>query len=93
MNSIKNLERLQRLHSLIKQEVTGQPKELAGRLHVSERLVYNLIDQLKDFQADICYCRSRKTYYYCESFQFEVNISIIIGASNKTQKLYDLRYV
>ena len=93
MKSIKNLERLQQLHQLIEQEVTGAPKELAGRLHVSERLVYNLLDQLKDYKADICYCRGRKTYYYCDDFQFKVNISVMIGNSSATEKLYDLKYV
>ena len=88
MKSIKNLERLQRLHQLIEQEVTGAPKELAGRLHVSERLVYNLIDQLKDYKADICYCRSRRTYYYCDDFQFKVNISVLVGKLNETIELF-----
>tara|TARA_R110000744_G_scaffold374324_2_gene487053 strand:- start:4568 stop:4843 length:276 start_codon:yes stop_codon:yes gene_type:complete len=88
LKSIKNLERLQRLHQLIEQEVTGAPKELAGRLHVSERLVYNLIDQLKDYKADICYCRSRRTYYYCDDFQFKVNISVLVGKLNETIELF-----
>jgi len=69
MKTIKNLERLQQVHGLIKSETTGSPSNLANRLHVSERLVYNLIEQLKDFNANICYDRSRKTYYYSEDFQ------------------------
>jgi len=75
--TIKNLERLKRLHSLIKNECTGSPKELSLKMHISERLVYNLIDQLKDFTAKIGYCRSRKTYYYKNEFELEVNISVL----------------
>ncbi|WP_430907174.1 HTH domain-containing protein [Maribacter sp. 2-571] len=78
MNSIRNIERLQRLHKLIQQEVTGPPATLATRLHISERLVYNLVDQLKDLRATIRYDRSRKTYYYVDYFQFEVRISVSV---------------
>jgi len=87
MNSIKNLERLQRLHLLIENERTGTPKELALRMHISERLIYNLIEQLKDYDAGICYDRSRKTYYYCDDFQLQVNISVLIRSNNETTKI------
>lgn len=93
MNSIKNLERLQKLHQLIEQEVTGAPKELANRMQVSERLVYNLLEQLKDYEADICYCRSRKTYYYCDSFEFKVNISVSIKSNNRTTDIFSGSYI
>ena len=53
MNSIKNLTRLKLLHQLIRSECTGSPFELAKRLRVSERLVYLLVEQLKDFEAVI----------------------------------------
>lgn len=82
MNSIKNLERLQQLHLLIENERTGSPRELAQRMHVSERLVYSLIEQLKDYDAGICYDRKRRTYYYCDDFQFRVSISILINSNN-----------
>ncbi len=68
MNSIKNLNRLKRLHQLIRSECTGTPYELSRRLHVSERLVYLLVEQLRDFDALIDYDRSRQTYYYRELF-------------------------
>lgn len=68
MNSIKNLHRLKRLHQLIRSECTGTPYELSRRLHVSERLVYLLVEQLRDFDALIDYDRSRQTYYYRELF-------------------------
>ena len=76
MYTVKNLERLQRLHCYINSECTGSPKELSSRMHISERLVYNLIEQLKEFNAIINYSRRRKTYYYENEFQLEVNISI-----------------
>ena len=88
MNSIKNLERLQQLHSLIEDECTGSPGELARRLHISERLVYHLIEQLKDFKALIRYDRSRKTYFYQEYFRFQVNISVQIMNEDEMTELF-----
>lgn len=87
MNSIKNLERLQRLHLLIEQEATGSPKELASRMHISERLVYNLIEQLRDYEADVCFDRKRKTYYYSDNFHLEVNISVSVVSNNQTTRI------
>ena len=78
MNSIKNLERLQRLHSLIEHESTGPPREIASLLGISERLIYNLIEELKDYQAVIGYDRKRKTYYYEDDFKLKINISISV---------------
>jgi len=87
MNSIKNLERLQRLHGLIENERTGTPKELALRMRISERLIYNLIDQLKDYDAGICDDRSRKTSYYCDDFQLQVSISVLVKSKNEVTKI------
>lgn len=87
MNNIKNLERLQQMHALIRKETTGTPRELARRLHISERLVYHLIEQLKDYDACIRYDRSRKTYYYFDDFELHVNISVSIISNNETTQI------
>jgi hypothetical protein len=88
MNSIKNIERLQQIHALIETETTGTPRELAKRLHISERLVYHLIEQLKDYDASIRYDRSRKTYYYEDEFELHVKISVSIMSNNETTQLF-----
>jgi len=88
MNTIKNLERLQQIHALIESETTGTPRELARRLHISERLVYHLIEQLRDYSAAIKYDRSRKTYYYEEEFELEVKISVSIMSNNETTQIF-----
>ncbi|MEP3210732.1 MAG: HTH domain-containing protein [Maribacter sp.] len=93
MNSIKNLERLQRLHQLIEQEATGSPKELAKRMHISERMVYNLIEQFKEFDACICYDRGRRTYYYGDDFQFKVSISVQINHDDLTKEIFGVSYL
>ena len=88
MSTIKTLERLRQLHLLIDQETTGAPFELAQRMHISERLVYHLIEQLRDYNAPIKYDRSRKTYYYYDDFEFQVNISVSIVSHNEATKIF-----
>ncbi|WP_282017248.1 DNA-binding protein [Salegentibacter mishustinae] len=88
MKTIKNLERLQQLHELIDAENTGTPGELASKMDISERLVFNLIDQLKDFEASICYSRKSKTYYYCDDFELKVNISVSVISNNELTEIF-----
>lgn len=86
MKKIKTLERLQQLNELIKNEITGSPKEIANQLQISERAVYNLMELLKDFEAPICYSRRRKTYYYNDDFDIRLSLSLtIISGKEQTQ--------
>jgi biotin operon repressor len=57
-------ERLERLAYLIQRKATGSPEELAEKLGVSVRTVANLLDQLRNWGAEIAYCRDRGSYYY-----------------------------
>jgi predicted DNA-binding transcriptional regulator YafY len=88
MLTLKELERLQRLHSLIENECTGTPKQLAGRMQISMRSVHRLIEKLKDYHAEICFDRKRNTYYYCDSFVLDVSVTVRIITKNDTIKLY-----
>ncbi|WP_445382239.1 HTH domain-containing protein [Robiginitalea sp. IMCC44478] len=92
MKTIKHIERLQRLHYLIQQECTGSPSEIADRLEISERTVYYLIEQLKDYDAIIAYDRSRRTYYYKDDFVLEVNFSICIGNHDQVTEILEGSY-
>ena len=61
---------LDRLDDLIDRKGTESPTALAKRLKVSERTVYNLLDDLRDLGAEISYCRMRGSYYYENDFRF-----------------------
>ena len=87
MNTIKTLERLQRIHTLIQQECTGSPCELASKMNLSERSIYYLMDYLRDFEADIAYDRGRKTYYYQSNFQLELTICLSVQTNNETTEI------
>lgn len=92
MKTIRSLERLQQLHNLITKERTGPPKELARRMKISERLVYLLIEYLKDYNANICYDRNRQTYYYDEDFQLDIQISVAVISNNERTEIFGGNY-
>jgi len=45
--------------------------ELANKLGISRSHVYRLIDSLKEYGADICYCRKELSFYYNKPFKIE----------------------
>ena len=92
MKSIKHLERLQQLHQRIEQANTGTPKELARFMNISERLLYNLIEELKDISAPIIYNRGLKTYYYNNDFKLQINISVTALSNNEVIQLFGGTY-
>jgi len=83
---------LQQLHNLIANEHTGTPKEMAALMQISERSVHLLIEQLRDYNANICYSRSRKTYYYCEDFDLQVSISVSVLTNNEVTQIFGGSY-
>ena len=93
MKNIKHIERLQQLHNLIVDECTGSPTDLAQRMEISERTVYYLLEQLKDYDAKIGYDRSRRSYFYKSDFVLEVNFSICIGAYDEVMEIMEGSYL
>lgn len=66
------LERLERIDRLIRIKGTGSPAELAARLKMSERNVYQYLNLMRDLGAPIKFDPYRETYYYSEEGQFIV---------------------
>lgn len=62
-------------------------------MQVSERMVYNLIEQFKEFDATICYDRTRRTYYYGDDFQFKVSISVQVNHDDLTKEIFGGSYL
>jgi DNA-binding IclR family transcriptional regulator len=62
MGGLKYYERTKVLIELIEKEKTGSPRELANRLGLKERMVYNLLDDLGLMDKnEICYSREKKS--------------------------------
>ena len=68
---LDQLERINRIHNLVKNRRTGSPENLASILSISERQVYNIIKKLKIRGAPIKYDRVNETYFY-ENENFDI---------------------
>ena len=64
------LERLERIDHLIRIKGTGSPAELAKRLNMSQRNIYQYLNLMREMGAPIKFCPFRETYYYSEDGQF-----------------------
>ena len=73
MNPFDTIDRLYRIHQLILAENTGTPNEFAALFHLSRKQIYNIMDILKDYGADIQYSRTRHTFYYANEFTLSIN--------------------
>ncbi|MDR1717355.1 MAG: hypothetical protein LBS20_16100 [Prevotella sp.] len=78
MNFFETLENIQRLHAFIQAEKTGTPEQLAIRLGICRRTLYNLLDDLKSKNASIRYSRKRETFYYSKRFDLKLICTIEI---------------
>jgi len=74
MKLLEQIDRINRLHEMIKYRRTGTPKELARRLNLSTSMIYKLMEELKLREAPIQYSRQLGTYYYSKSFQMKITI-------------------
>lgn len=60
----KYVGRMKYLQELIEKQGTGTPKELAGRLGISERMLYRYIEEFKTSEKPVEFCRRRKSYVF-----------------------------
>ncbi|MBP6754649.1 MAG: HTH domain-containing protein [Bacteroidia bacterium] len=64
-----------RIDNLIMNEMTGSPKQLASKLAITERSVYNYIAFMKrELKAPIVYNYQRLSYVYNDEWDFKFNI-------------------
>ncbi len=64
-----------RIDNLIIKEMTGSPKQLASKLAITERSVYNYIAFMKsELKAPIVYNFQRLSYVYNDDRNFKFNI-------------------
>ena len=80
---------IERLDSLIRKKATGTPKELAEKIGISERQLYNIINEMKSMGAPIIFCTINRTYTYRERVVFRFGFSIdkeaLMGAKGGIQ--------
>ncbi|WP_420457938.1 HTH domain-containing protein [Neolewinella sp.] len=81
------LNQFDRLHNLIKRKATGNSEELAKKLNVSERTVYNMIDTLKDFGADIRFSKEYRSFVYLSPIYFSFDPTKGGGVTSSYKRL------
>jgi predicted DNA-binding transcriptional regulator YafY len=74
MKLIEQIERINRLHELIRYRRTGTPPELAKRLGLSTSMIYKTIEELKHQGVPIEYSRQLQTYYYSHLYMMSIKI-------------------
>lgn len=82
MNLFERIRQIERVDHLIRRKSTGSPKEFASRLDLSERSVYNLLDQMKALGAPIYYCSSQRSYCYRDNVNFTFGFFTKDGAKS-----------
>ncbi len=68
-------KKLECIHSLILNQNTGTPEELADKAGISRSSLYEYLRELKSPGADIQYSRSGRTFYYAYPFYFKLHIN------------------
>lgn len=86
--SVSLFFRLEYVDFLIRTKSTGQPKDLARKLKVSERTLYDVILLMRNLGAPVAYCKQKKTYYYLEEgifvFRFQKHCKLEKFSSSKS---------
>lgn len=87
MKTNKELERLHKIHQLIKTSKTGTPKEFAKKLNLSESQLYNILNRLKVQRFPITYSKNQKTYLYTEYCELKIHYSVELLTENEKVKI------
>ena len=72
----KYVSRMRYLKELIEKQGTGTPKELAGRLGISERMLYRYIENLKSSEKPVEFCRRRNSYVFVSSHEIAASKNV-----------------
>ena len=88
MNFIKQMERIKKMHLLIRSEKTGSPDAFAKKLQLSRRQLYNELEIIKNLGASIKYCKKRESFYYSEPFDLELKYSLKTIVNDETKEIY-----
>jgi transcriptional antiterminator len=87
MNFFRQIERLQLLNKLIKEQRTGSPEELAERLGVSRRQLYAYLEYMKDFGLEICFARKLNSFIYCDELEMKIDLRIQVLKPSESRQI------
>jgi predicted DNA-binding transcriptional regulator YafY len=87
MEFIKQIERLQLLNKLVREQRTGSPEELAERLGVSRRQMYVYLEYLNDMGVDIQYSRRLNSFVFASQKQIRIDWRFEVLESAEVRKV------
>ncbi|MBF4471756.1 hypothetical protein [Flavobacterium sp. HJJ] len=88
MNFITQIERIKKMHSLIQTEKTGNPRDFAQQMNLSRSHLYNLIEQIKEMDAHIKYCKKKECFYYEKPFDLVFVYSLKTITDRETREIF-----
>ncbi len=84
MKVFEYLDRISRIHRMLKNHSTGTPTELAFRLGVSRTSLYEMLDEMRSRGAPIIYSKASRTFYYSEPF--DISVTCTFRSLSETEK-------
>jgi predicted DNA-binding transcriptional regulator YafY len=66
------IQKINELDGLIRKGSTGSPANLAGKIGISERTVYDYLKLMKEMGAPITYSRTKTSYLYEQDGRFHI---------------------
>lgn len=87
MKSIKHIDRINKIHSLINSQKTGTPEIFAKQLDLSRRQMYNELEFFKTLNAKIKYCKKKETFYYTSEFEFSFSYALVAISDAESIKI------
>lgn len=78
MEFIRQIERLQLMNKLIREQRTGSPEDLAERLGVSRAKLYLILEELRDQGLSIRFNKKTNTFEYESCRGINLNFSFHI---------------
>jgi len=68
MSYFEFIDRIKRTDYLIRSQATGTATEMAGKLGVCRRTVFEYIDHIKEKGAEVHFDKKKKTFFYKNNF-------------------------
>jgi len=69
MSYFEFIDRIKRTDYLIRSQSTGNAIELAGKVGVCRRTIFDYLDHIKARGGEIHFDKKRKTFYYKNNFE------------------------
>ncbi|WP_114748568.1 HTH domain-containing protein [Pleomorphovibrio marinus] len=76
MEFIRQIERIQLLNKLVKEQRTGSPENLAKRLGVSRARLYLMLEELRDYGAKIKFSKKLNSFEYQDCKEIDLRFSV-----------------